>query len=121
MPFYITKLRLIITRYLADFTKFRVFKEKAFWPTFWMETSATIDDELAFKIRLVTEDLANYVTLAAFAWVLIGLIVIICTLGYVIAYTRRSVRLIQRIYFDYNPIWKLNNVDSRLSRGSFVY
>ncbi|OQR74957.1 protein croquemort-like [Tropilaelaps mercedesae] len=74
------------------FEQFAVFKEKLFLPTFWIETTATVNDELAFKIRLVTEDLANYVTLASFAWVLMGLIIIICTLGYIISHTRRSRR-----------------------------
>ncbi|XP_022700947.1 scavenger receptor class B member 1-like [Varroa jacobsoni] len=72
------------------FKQFQVFKKRVFLPTFWTETTAMINDDIAFKIRLVTEDLANYVTFAALAWVLIGLIVIICTFGYVIAYTRRS-------------------------------
>lgn len=80
-----------------------------------------INDDIAFKIRLVTEDLANYVTFAALAWVLIGLIVIICTFGYVIAYTRRSVRLIQKIYVDYNSIWDISNPDPSFLKDRLVF
>ncbi|OQR69288.1 protein croquemort-like, partial [Tropilaelaps mercedesae] len=72
------------------FKQFEVFKKRAFLPTFWLETTATINDDLAFKIRLVTQDLEGYVICASFFWVVLGLIVIIVTLGYVIAHTRKS-------------------------------
>lgn len=78
--------------YRLDLKRFEMFKTRQFMPTFWVETAAVVNDDLAFKIRLVTKDLIGYVTLASFVWVLLGLIVIMFTLGYVIAHSRRSVR-----------------------------
>lgn len=69
-----------------------MFETRKFLPTFWIETAAVVNDDFAFKIRLVVQDLGSYVSFASYAWVLIGLFIIMFTLGYVIAHTRRSVR-----------------------------
>ncbi|XP_022700951.1 scavenger receptor class B member 1-like isoform X2 [Varroa jacobsoni] len=85
------------------FKYFEMFETRKFLPTFWIETAAVVNDDFAFKIRLVVQDLGSYVSFASYAWVLIGLFIIMFTLGYVIAHTRRS-RMGQPSPYGYSTI-----------------
>ncbi|KAG0419214.1 hypothetical protein HPB47_004270, partial [Ixodes persulcatus] len=54
-----------------------------------IEPLASADKGLLSKVRLVTEEIPQYVTVASFAAVIIGGIVLLATLVYAIRYTRR--------------------------------
>ncbi|XP_003742848.1 protein croquemort [Galendromus occidentalis] len=74
------------------FEHFRMFEKfnLQYLPTFWLETSATVNDDMAFKIRLVTEDLASYVTFAASLWIFLGLFAIMCALAFLVSHARKK-------------------------------
>lgn len=76
---------------IAGIPQFENITERRFYPIFWFENLASADKGLLSKVRLVTEEIPQYVTVASFAAVIIGGIVLLATLVYAIRYTRRPV------------------------------
>lgn len=74
---------------IAGIPQFENITERRFYPIFWFENLASADKGLLSKVRLVTEEIPQYVTVASFAAVVIGGIVLLATLVYAIRYTRR--------------------------------
>lgn len=63
--------------------------ERRFYPVFWFENLASADKHMLSRLRLVTEELPQYITVGAFGAVIIGGIILLATLVYAIRYTKK--------------------------------
>lgn len=68
---------------------FQDVKERQFFPVFWFENLASADKSMLSRLRLVTEELPQYVTVGAFGAVIIGGVILLTTLVYAIRYTKK--------------------------------
>ncbi|XP_077517685.1 protein croquemort-like isoform X1 [Amblyomma americanum] len=68
---------------------FEDIEERRFFPVFWFENLASADKNMLSRLRLVTEELPQYVTVGSFGAVIIGGIILLATLVYAIRYTKR--------------------------------
>lgn len=79
----------VVVNRIPDIEQFENITHQHFYPIFWFENLATADKGLLSKVRLVTEELPQYVTVASFGAVIIGGVILLATLVYAIRYTRR--------------------------------
>ncbi|XP_064482295.1 scavenger receptor class B member 1-like isoform X2 [Ornithodoros turicata] len=70
-------------------TQFDNITDPMFYPMFWFETLASADEDTTAQLRLVTEELPQYVTAASFGSIILGAIILLGTLVYAIRYTKR--------------------------------
>lgn len=82
------QLNVVVER-IPGVLQFENITQRRFYPIFWFENLASADKDLLSKVRLVTEELPQYVTVGSFGAVIIGGIVLLATLVYAIRYTRR--------------------------------
>ncbi|XP_075731602.1 protein croquemort-like isoform X2 [Rhipicephalus microplus] len=74
---------------IPDIPFFEDIHERRFYPVFWFENLASADKNMLSRLRLVTEELPQYVTVGAFGAVIIGGIILLATLVYAIRYTKK--------------------------------
>ncbi|CAN7998566.1 unnamed protein product [Ixodes hexagonus] len=79
----------VIVERIPGIPQFENITLRRFYPIFWSENLASADKGMLSKVRLVTEELPQYVTVGSFGAVIIGGIVLLATLVYAIRYTRR--------------------------------
>ncbi|XP_013784353.1 scavenger receptor class B member 1-like [Limulus polyphemus] len=68
---------------------FQNITSRSFVPIFWFSQVATIDDETAKKLQLITSDLPNYVTVGSFILVILGGIIVTFTFFFAIKIARK--------------------------------
>ncbi|XP_075545745.1 protein croquemort-like isoform X2 [Dermacentor variabilis] len=75
--------------HIPDVPFFEDITQRRFFPVFWFENLASADKDMLSRLRLVTEELPQYVTVGAFGAVIIGGIILLATLVYAIRYVKR--------------------------------